>query len=245
VDLPGQLIGLLGQLLDLLLHPRELIEPFGPLAYVVLFAILFAETGLFAGFFLPGDSLLIVAGVLAAKGTQAYTLDLLVVIVVCVTAAILGNLVGFWFGRKVGRPLFDRPESRFFKPSHLAAADEFYRKYGGITIVAARFMPFVRTFAPIVAGVSDMDRGRFLFYTVIGALLWGAGLPLVGYLAGEAMGETLDDILLPVIIVIVALSVLPPAIAGWRARHRVATAAEPVTVEADPPVSANSSEPLA
>ena len=104
-----QLGDILGQLLFLLLHPRELIEPFGPLAYVVLFAILFAETGLFAGFFLPGDSLLIVAGVLAAKGGQAYTLDLLTVMIVCVTAAILGNLVGFWFGRKVGSPPPSRP----------------------------------------------------------------------------------------------------------------------------------------
>jgi membrane-associated protein len=237
---------LIGQLLDLILHPRNLIEPFGPLAYLVLFAVLFAETGLFAGFFLPGDSLLIVAGVLSAKGTQAYTLELLIVIAVCVTAAILGNLVGFWFGRKVGRPLFDRPESRFFKPSHLAAADAFYQKYGGITIVLARFMPFVRTFAPIVAGVSDMDRGKFVFYTVIGAVLWGAGLPIVGYLAGEAMGETLDDMLLPIIIVIVLLSVLPPAIATLRARRR-GTHAEPVAVEAeiDPPAQPSPSEPTA
>ncbi|HEY8169244.1 MAG: VTT domain-containing protein [Candidatus Limnocylindrales bacterium] len=228
----------LGQLLDLILHPRNLIEPFGPLAYVILFAILFAETGLFAGFFLPGDSLLLVAGVLAAQGTQAYTLDLMVVIVVCVTAAILGNLVGFWFGRKVGRPLFERPDSRFFKRSHLEAADAFYQKHGAITIIAARFMPFVRTFAPIVAGVSDMERRKFVLYTVIGAFLWGAGLPIAGYIAGEAVGPKLDTYLLPIIVGIVALSILPPAIGAWRARRRGGSDGEAV---AEP----SPSEPLA
>ena len=238
----------IGQLLDLILHPRNLIEPFGPLAYLIVFAVLFAETGLFAGFFLPGDSLLLVAGVLAAEGSgAAYTLSLPLVIVACVSAAILGNLVGFWFGRKVGRPLFDRPESRFFKPSHLAAADAFYQKYGAMTIIAARFMPFVRTFAPIVAGVSDMDRGKFVLYTVIGAVLWGAGLPLAGYLAGAAVGPELDRYLLPIIVGIVLLSVLPPAIGTWRARRRGDVPAEPVAaaVEADPPAQPSPSEPRA
>ena len=234
----------IAQLLDLLLHPRNLIEPFGPLAYLILFAVLFAETGLFAGFFLPGDSLLLVAGVLSAEGTGDYTLNIWLVILACVTGAILGNLLGFWFGRRIGRPLFERPDSRFFKRSHLEAADAFYRKYGAITIIAARFMPFVRTFAPIVAGVSDMDRRKFLLYTVIGAVLWGAGLPLAGYVLGEAMGNTLDDLLLPIIIVIVVLSLLPPAIAGWRARHRASPIAEPVSVEADPAAQASSSEPI-
>ncbi len=118
----------IGGLLDLLLHPRNLIEPFGPLAYLIIFAVLFAETGLFAGFFLPGDSLLLVAGVLSAKGTGDYTLNLGLVIVACVAGAFLGNLVGFWFGRTVGRPLFERPDSRFFKRSHLEAADAFYNR---------------------------------------------------------------------------------------------------------------------
>jgi membrane-associated protein len=236
---------LIGQLLDLILHPRNLIEPFGPLAYLIIFAVLFAETGLFAGFFLPGDSLLLVAGVLSAEGTGDYTLNIWLVIFACVAGAILGNLVGFWFGRKVGRPLFERPDSRFFKRSHLEAADAFYQKYGAITIIAARFMPFVRTFAPIVAGVSDMDRRKFVLYTVIGAILWGAGLPLAGFVLGEAAGEQLDDWLLPIIVVIVLLSILPPAIGGWRARRRRSTAAEPpgtVGVEIDPPAQPSPSE---
>jgi membrane-associated protein len=234
----------IGGLLDLLLHPRNLIEPFGPLAYLIIFAVLFAETGLFAGFFLPGDSLLLVAGVLSAKGTGDYTLDLWLVIVACVSGAILGNLVGFWFGRKVGRPLFERPDSRFFKRSHMEAADAFYRKYGAITIIAARFMPFIRTFVPIVAGVTDMDRNRFVTYTVIGAVLWGAGLPIAGYLLGEAAGNTLDDLLLPIIVVIVLLSILPPLIGGWRARRRTTDAVEPVAVDGDPAVQASPSEPI-
>jgi membrane-associated protein len=234
---------LLGQLIDLVLHPRNLIEPFGPLAYLIVFAVLFAETGLFAGFFLPGDSLLLVAGVLSAKGTGDYTLNLLLVIVACVAGAFLGNLVGFWFGRKIGRPLFERPESRFFKKRHLEAADAFYQKYGAITIIAARFMPFVRTFAPIVAGVSDMDRGKFVLYSAIGAVLWGAGLPIAGYLLGESMGKTLDTFLLPIIVVIVLLSVLPPAIGAWRARHR-GPAEEPLAVEPDAPTP-KPSEPTA
>lgn len=234
----------IGGLLDLLLHPRNLIEPFGPLAYLIIFAVLFAETGLFAGFFLPGDSLLLVAGVLSAKGTGDYTLDLWLVIVACVAGAFLGNLVGFWFGRKVGRPLFERPESRFFKRSHLEAADAFYRKYGAITIIAARFMPFIRTFVPIAAGVSDMDRGKFVTYSAIGAVLWGAGLPIAGYLLGESMGKTLDTLLLPLIVIIVLLSVTPPAIATWRARRRATMVIEPAAVEGDPAVQASPSEPL-
>ena len=236
---------LVGQLLDLLLHPRNLIEPFGPLAYLVLFAVLFAETGLFAGFFLPGDSLLLVAGVLSAQGTGDYTLNLLLVIVACVAGAFLGNLVGFWFGRKVGRPLFERPDSRFFKRQHLEAADAFYKKYGAVTIIAARFMPFVRTFAPIVAGVSHMDRGKFVLYSAVGAVLWGAGLPLIGYALGEAAGKTLDTFLLPIIVVIVLLSVTPPAIATWRARRRGQAVTEPVAVEIDPPAQPRPSEPTA
>jgi membrane-associated protein len=235
----------IGQLLDLILHPRNLIEPFGPLAYLIIFAVLFAETGLFAGFFLPGDSLLLVAGVLSAEGTGDFTLNIWLVIFACVAGAILGNLVGFWFGRKVGRPLFERPDSRFFKRSHLEAADAFYQKYGAITIIAARFMPFVRTFAPIVAGVSDMDRRKFVLYTLIGAVLWGAGLPLAGFVLGEAAGEQLDDWLLPIIVVIVLLSILPPAIGGWRARRRRSTVAErpgAVGVEVDPSTKPSPSE---
>ncbi|MFI5254035.1 MAG: VTT domain-containing protein [Candidatus Limnocylindrales bacterium] len=210
---------LLAGLAGLILHPRELIEPFGVGAYLVLFAVLFAETGLFVGFFLPGDSLLVVAGVLSAPGSQSYTLNIVAVVLVCAAAAVTGNLTGFWFGRRVGRALFDRPDSRFFKRRYLEAADALYQRHGGITIVIARFIPFVRTFAPIVAGISHMERSAFALWTLVGGVLWACGLPLAGYLLGEAMGSRLDALLLPLIVLIIFVSVLPPAIHAWRSRR--------------------------
>ena len=205
---------LLGELLRLLTHPKDLILAFGPFAYLGLFAVLFAETGLFVGFFLPGDSLLFAAGVVAAAGG----LDLVLVCLVCTAAAIIGNLVGFAFGRRVGRPLFERPDSRFFKRRHLLAAEAFYAKHGGKTIVLARFLPFVRTFAPIVAGASRMESGRFVLYTILGGVLWGTGLPLAGYLVGNLIPD-IDRVLLPVILLIVLASVLPTALHLLRANR--------------------------
>ena len=211
---------IISQLLRFLTHPQDLIEAFGAFAYLGLFSVIFAETGLFVGFFLPGDSLLFAAGVLAALPEKGLSLP--IVMATCATAAIIGNMVGFTFGRRVGRRLYDRPESRFFKRSHLLAAEAFYEKHGGKAIVLARFLPFARTFAPIVAGASRMDAGRFFLYTVVGGLLWGAGLPIAGY----ALGKTIPDIdryLLPVIIAIVAVSVFPTLwhlIRSNRAGHR-------------------------
>jgi membrane-associated protein len=208
---------LVTEVLRLLTHPRELIEAFGPLAYLGLFGIIFAETGLFVGFFLPGDSLLFAAGVASAVGAR--NLELPLVILVCVAGAILGNLVGFAFGWRVGRPLFDRPDSRFFKRSHLLAAEDFYSHHGGKTIVLARFLPFVRTFAPIVAGIGHMDTRKFAFYTVVGGILWGAGIPAAGYLLGEQIPD-IDRYLLPIIVLIILVSVVPPALAVIRERRR-------------------------
>ena len=210
---------LLSELIHTLTDPRALIAAFGTFAYVGLFAIIFAETGLFVGFFLPGDSLLFAAGVLASLGEQG--LQLPFVVLICVVAAILGNLVGFTFGRRVGRPLFDRPDSRFFKRKHLLATEAFYEKHGGKTIVLARFLPFVRTFAPIVAGIGEMNYRRFVFYTVAGGLLWGVTLPVAGYMLGEALGDNIDRFLLPVILGIIAVSLMPAVIQLLRVnRHR-------------------------
>ncbi|HET7677673.1 MAG TPA: VTT domain-containing protein [Candidatus Limnocylindrales bacterium] len=207
----------MAELIRLLTHPKDLILAFGPLAYVGLFSILFAETGLFVGFFLPGDSLLFAAGVLAAAGA----LDLVVTCLVCTAGAISGNLVGFAFGRRVGRPLFERPDSRFFKRQHLLAAEAFYARHGGKTIVLARFLPFIRTFAPIVAGASRMETGRFVLYTVVGGVLWGTGLPVAGYFVGNLIPD-IDKVLLPIIVVIVLVSVLPTALHLARAnRERI------------------------
>jgi membrane-associated protein len=182
-----------------------------------LFAIIFAESGLFFGFFLPGDSLLITAGVLASAHPETFSLP--VVVFVCFVAAVTGDAVGYSFGYRVGLPFYERPDSRFFKRRHLEAAEAFYEKHGGKTIVIARFLPFVRTFAPIVAGTARMGYPRFALYNVVGAMLWAIGLPVAGYLLGEALGETLDRYLLLILAGVIALSVLPTALHVARANR--------------------------
>ena len=180
------------------------------IGYVGLAAIIFAESGLFFGFFLPGDTLLITAGVLSSARPDIFSIW--IVIFVCFIAAVTGDAVGYTFGRRVGGRLYERPDSRWFKRSHLVAAEEFYERHGGKTIVMARFLPFVRTFAPIVAGTARMRYPRFAVFNFTGAFLWAVGLPLAGYLLGEAMGEELDRWLLVVLAVVFVLSVLPTAI---------------------------------
>lgn len=183
--------------------------------YVGLFLIVFAESGLFFGFFLPGDSLLITAGVLAAAHPD--TLSLPLVCLIAFMAAVMGDAVGYTFGRRVGRRMYDRPDSRFFKRSHLDAAEAFYQRHGGKTIVIARFLPFVRTFAPIVAGGAGMPYRSFVVYNVTGALLWAVGLPIVGYVIGQTIpAETLDKYLLFFLAGIVLLSALPTIITVYR-----------------------------
>jgi membrane-associated protein len=209
----------LRELFHLLTDPRALLAAFGAFSYVGIFAVIFAETGLFLGFFLPGDSLLFAAGLFAAPGTSGTRLDLPILIAICVAAAIAGNLVGFAFGRRVGRRLFARPDSRLFKRKHLLAAETYYNRHGGKTIVIARFLPFVRTFAPIVAGIGHMDVVKFTLYTVIGGALWGAGVPIAGYLLGERIPD-IDRYLLPIIIVIILISIIPPAAAVIRERRK-------------------------
>ena len=210
-------MGPLGDLFHLLTDPHALLAAFGSLAYVGLFAVIFAETGLFVGFFLPGDSLLFAAGLFSALQTEP-RLSLPLVIGICIAAAILGNLTGFLFGRRVGRRLYSRAESRFFKPEHLVAAERFYEKHGGKTIVLARFMPFIRTFAPIVAGASSMPASRFVAYTVVGGVLWGAGLPIAGYELGVRIPD-IDRYLLPLVVLIVIVSLLPAIIGTVRANQ--------------------------
>lgn len=182
---------------------------------VGLFAIVFAESGLFFGFFLPGDSLLLTAGVLSAAHPEAFPIWL--VCAVCFVAAVSGDAVGYTFGLRVGRRLYDRPDSRFFKKSHLAAAEDFYRRHGGKTIVIARFLPFVRTFAPIVAGTARMSYPRFALYNFTGAILWAIGVPVAGYALGSVIpAEVLDRWLYVIIGVVILLSILPTAIHLYR-----------------------------
>lgn len=183
--------------------------------YLVVFGFVFAESGLLIGFFLPGDSLLFTAGFLASQGF----LHIWALVLGACFFAILGDSVGYAFGRRVGPRLFIREESWLFKPSHLIKAKAFYEKHGKKTIILARFMPIVRTFAPIVAGIGEMHYGTFISYNVIGGVAWGAGLSLLGYFLGNAIPDV-DKYLLPIIAGIIVISILPPIIGYLRERKK-------------------------
>lgn len=186
----------------------------GPwVAVLVLAAIIFAESGLLIGFFLPGDSILFTAGFLVHADILQFNIHLLVAIVFL--AAVFGDGVGYLFGRRVGRRIFNRPNSLLFKQENIQKAEEFYERHGAKTIIIARFIPVVRTFAPIVAGVGKMQYRNFVMFNIIGALLWAVGITYAGYYIGaalESIGIHVDTILLPIIMLIVLTSVLPPAI---------------------------------
>lgn len=177
--------------------------------------IVFAESGLLVGFFLPGDSLLFTAGFLAGQGF----FDLTTLIVLCFIAAVAGDSVGYAFGHRVGRKLFQRPDSRWFKQEHLRRAEAFYDQHGGKTIILARFIPFVRTFAPVVAGVGKMHYHKFLTFNVVGGALWAIGLPLFGFWIGELV-PNIDKYLIPVIGLIILLSILPGFVAMLKTPER-------------------------
>ncbi|TDC33092.1 DedA family protein [Micromonospora sp. 15K316] len=210
------------------LDPEWLISTFGLLG---ILAIVFAESGLLIGFFLPGDSLLFTAGLLTADG-QYITYPLWLVCLLITIAAIAGDQVGYAFGRKVGPSLFRRPNSRLFKQENVLKAHEFFEKYGARSIVLARFVPIVRTFTPIVAGVSRMNYRTFVTYNIIGGVLWGSGVTVLGYFLGQIpfVKENIELIL----IAIVAISVIPIVIELLRARiaaKRGTTAAERAAAE--------------
>ena len=184
--------------------------------FAILFVI-FAESGLLIGFFLPGDSLLFTAGVLYHSGILPgnIPIDFPLFLLLLFVAAVLGDTVGYWFGRKTGPRIFKKPDARLFKQSHVQKAQAFYEKHGGKTIIIARFVPIVRTFAPIVAGTAQMDYRRFLAFNLIGGFLWAVGVTSLGYFVGaafEAAGLDIDHVLLPIIALIILASVLPPAI---------------------------------
>lgn len=174
---------------------------------LILGAIVFAESGLLIGFFLPGDSLLFIAGFLASSAGNNVLPPLPWVILVSVVTAITGDQVGYLIGKKVGPAIFAKPKSRLFNPQHVVKANNFFQKYGARTIVIARFVPIVRTFAPVVAGVGDMDYRTFVRYNIVGGLLWGAGLPTLGYFLGQI--DTVKHNIEIAIIAIVFISILP------------------------------------
>jgi membrane-associated protein len=195
------------------IDPQKLLETFG---LIGLFGIIFAESGLLIGFFLPGDSLLFTAGLFAAKGT----FNLPVVLLGCFVAAVLGDQVGYLFGKRVGPSLFRREDSRLFKQQYVTKADEFFDRHGAKTIVLARFVPVVRTFAPILAGVGKMHYRTFLTYNLIGGLLWAIGVTSLGYALGDQIGaDNIDKYLLPIILVIIVLSILPAVVEVLRHRR--------------------------
>lgn len=193
--------------------------------YLVLILVVFAETGLAAGFFLPGDSLLVVAGLFAAKGD----LNVFILLTTLFVAAVVGDAVGYYSGLKMGQRIFTKQKSLFFKPSHLQKANEFYDKYGGKTIIIARFVPIVRTFAPIVAGAAKMPYRRFVIFNIVGGFLWVFSMILAGYFLGSTLksrfGIDLDKHIEWVVIIVVALSLIPIVVELIKSRREKAQAA--------------------
>jgi len=184
-----------------IIDPKLLIESFG---LIGLLFIVFAESGLFFGFFFPGDSLLFTAGFLASQGL----FDLSTILIGTFACAILGDSFGYWFGKKVGPKIFNREDSLFFHKKHIIKAQNFYNKYGNKTIFLARFVPIVRTFAPIVAGIGQMKYVNFISYNLIGGFVWSFALTLSGYFLGSIV-PGIDKYLLPVIAIIIIISILP------------------------------------
>jgi membrane-associated protein len=191
-------------LLDKLRDVEGLIETVG---YVGLFAIVFAETGLLIGFFLPGDTLLLTAGLLAQRGE----LSIWVLIPLLIVAAVTGDATGYAIGRQAGARLFVREDARFFRRRHLERAKAFYEKHGGKTIVIARFLAIIRTFAPTVAGAAEMKYPRFALYNIAGGALWVTSMTLLGYFVGKAV-PNLDAVFFGIVALIVVVSVAPAVI---------------------------------
>jgi membrane-associated protein len=178
-----------------------------------LILIVFAETGLLVGFFLPGDSLLITAGLFAARGDFDYAMLLLALI----PAAIIGNATGYYIGHRTGMRLYSRPDSLLFRREHLQMTREYYEKHGGKTIILAQFIPILRTFAPVVAGVGAMGYRQFATYNVVGAILWVGSMLTAGYLLGNAI-PNIESRIHYVVAVVIFISLLPPGIALLKQR---------------------------
>ncbi len=181
------------------------------MGYIGLFLVIFVETGLFIGFFLPGDSLVIAAGFLAAKGI----FDIWTLISILVFAAILGYAVAYWFGKRLGNWLLGRRETLFFKHHYITDAKDFYQRYGGFALILGRLIPIVRTFVPIVAGMAEMPYKKYMMYNIIGGVLWGGVLTYIGYIIGRVMPDR-QEYILPVVMIIVIVSVLPVMWHVWK-----------------------------
>jgi membrane-associated protein len=184
-----------------LLNPTALIKDFG---YLGIFLTLFFESGIPFGFILPGDSLLFTAGLLASQ----HYMEIAPLIFICVAAAILGNNIGYYTGKRFGRRIFKNEKSFWFSPKRLDEAETFFEKEGPISLVLARFIPAARTFVPIAAGAAKMRYKTFLLFNALGGIIWGVSLPILGYTLGKTV-PNIDKYLLPVIFVIIVLSAIP------------------------------------
>ncbi len=184
-----------------MLDPINLIQTVGLIGIIV---IVFLESGVFFGFFFPGDSLLFTAGLIASQGF----LDIRLLLILCAVAAILGDSVGYWSGKSMGRALFEKEAGFFFKKKRLHQAEHFYQKHGKYTIILARFIPVIRTFAPIVAGVARMDYKTFISYNIFGGILWSASLLSLGYFFGNLIPNP-DTYIIPIVAGIIFLSLIP------------------------------------
>src|SRR3982751_5420350 len=213
------------------LNPKYLIDYMlnllGVYVYLGLWFVVFAETGLAVGFFLPGDSLLVVSGLFAAAGK----LNVVLVMIAFFLGSVIGDSTGYWTGRLMGKTLFNREDSWVFKPSRVQKAHAFFEKYGVKTVILARFVPIVRTFAPLVVGAADMPYTKFLPFSIVGGLLWISTMVLAGYFLGgvieRAFDIKLEDHIEKVVIVVVALSLLPPLIEFLRHKYGRRTVENP------------------
>jgi membrane-associated protein len=185
--------------------------------YIALFLIIFAETGLLIGFFLPGDSLLVTTGLLIATGVV--DLNIYFLNVLLIAAAIIGDALGYYIGKKMGHKLYDKPDGKIFKKEHIIKTHEFYEKHGGKTIIIARFIPIVRTFAPVVAGAADMTYKKFATYNIIGGVLWITSTTFLGYILGNTI-PNITSYLHYIIGAVIILSILPPIIEILKERKK-------------------------
>jgi membrane-associated protein len=209
-------VHILSTIFALSLDPKEILNSLSPYGEIGLMLIIFAETGLLVGFFLPGDSLLFTAGILANQGK----LNLAAVLLGCFAAAVLGDQVGFTIGERVGPRMLRRHDSRLFKREYINRTEDFFDRHGAKTIVLARFVPVVRTFAPVLAGVGKMTRRTFLSFNVVGAFIWVFGVTFAGYALADAIGASIDTYLYPLIAAIIVVSLIPPFIEWRKAKQR-------------------------
>lgn len=198
-----------------LVDPKSIIQ----LGLPLLLFVIFAETGLFFGFFLPGDSLIFISGLFCATKPELIGVNIVILILLMIAAAVLGNIVGYLFGKRFGKNLFKKEDTFFFKKRHLIATQDFYEKHGRKTLIMGRFLPYVRTFAPILAGIINLDFNKFMLYNVIGAFAWIGSIASIGYFLGSKFPET-ENYLGYIVIGLIVITTLPVAITYFKNRKQ-------------------------